>query len=81
MTSPRVVGPNEGHLAILWPERVRGLVSVKSYNVQNIAASGRPHDPQYEHRIWYQYYFHSERGRAGLREDRGRLCRLLWKLW
>jgi len=68
-------------VSALWPDRVRGLVSVSSYNIQNIATSGRPHDPEYEHRIWYQYYFHSERGRAGLREDRRRLCKLLWKLW
>ena len=68
-------------VSALWPDRVRGLVSVNSYNIQNIATSGRPRDPEYEHRIWYQYYFHSERGRAGLQEDRVRLCKLLWKLW
>ncbi|MEI8402946.1 MAG: alpha/beta hydrolase, partial [Alcaligenaceae bacterium] len=33
------------------------------------------------HRMWYQYYFHSERGRAGLQKDRQNLIRLLWNLW
>ena len=33
------------------------------------------------HRFWYQYYFHTERGRAGLTKDRRDICRLLWKLW
>jgi hypothetical protein len=30
---------------------------------------------------WYQYYFHSERGRAGLEQNRHDLCKLLWRLW
>jgi pimeloyl-ACP methyl ester carboxylesterase len=34
-----------------------------------------------EHRYWYQYYFHNERGRAGLEANRRELCRLLWTLW
>jgi pimeloyl-ACP methyl ester carboxylesterase len=69
-------------VAALWPERVRGLVSSGSgYNIQNIAQSGRPVAPQQEHRFWYQYYFHTERGRAGLAANRRALCRLLWKLW
>src|SRR5271170_7299478 len=44
--------------AALWPERVRGLVTVNSYNIQNIPASGKPVSPAQEHRLWYQYYFH-----------------------
>jgi pimeloyl-ACP methyl ester carboxylesterase len=68
-------------VAALWPERVRGLVSVNSYNIQDIAKSGEPDAPENEHRLWYQYYFHSERGRAGLRKDRGAFCKLLWRLW
>jgi len=68
-------------VAALWPERVRGLVSGNSYNIQNIAASLRPASPQQEHRLWYQYYFHSERGRAGLEANRREFCRLLWTLW
>ncbi len=34
-----------------------------------------------EHRLWYQYYFHTERGRAGLTKNRRDICRLLWQLW
>jgi len=68
-------------VAALWPERVRGLVSVNGYNIQDIARSGVPARPENELRLWYQYYFHSERGRAGLERDRRALCRLLWRLW
>jgi pimeloyl-ACP methyl ester carboxylesterase len=68
-------------VSALWPERVRGLVSVQSYNIQNIARSGRPAAPEDEHRFWYQYYFHSERGRAGLEQNRYDFCKLLWRLW
>ena len=65
----------------LWPERAQGLVTVNGYNIQNIAASGEPAMPEDEHRYWYQYYFHSERGRSGLARNRSALCRLLWHLW
>jgi pimeloyl-ACP methyl ester carboxylesterase len=68
-------------VAALWPERVGGLVSIGGYNVQNIAASGHPASPAAEFRHWYQWYFHTERGRAGLAANRGPLCRLLWELW
>ncbi len=68
-------------VAALWPERCAGLVSFNSYNLQNIARSMVPDTPENEHRLWYQYYFHGERGRAGLAADRRGLCKLLWKLW
>jgi pimeloyl-ACP methyl ester carboxylesterase len=68
-------------VAALWPRRVRGLVSVNGYNVQDIARSDEPLSPENEQRLWYQYYFHAARGRAGLRQDRRALCRLLWRLW
>jgi pimeloyl-ACP methyl ester carboxylesterase len=68
-------------VAALWPERVRGLVSGGGYNLQDIPGSAAPADPEQEHRYWYQYYFHTERGRAGLQENRRALCRLLWQLW
>jgi pimeloyl-ACP methyl ester carboxylesterase len=67
--------------AALWPERVRCLVSVGGYNIQDIAGAVRPLPPEQEHRFWYQYYFHTERGRAGLTVNRRELCRLLWRLW
>ena len=69
-------------VAALWPERAKGLVSCGvGYNIQNIPASGRPTPPEAEHRLWYQYYLHGERGRAGLTADRDAFCRLLWQLW
>jgi pimeloyl-ACP methyl ester carboxylesterase len=68
-------------VAALWPERVRGLVTGGGYNIQDIPGAGRPQAPENEFRHWYQYYFHGERGRAGLEQNRHELCRLLWKLW
>ena len=68
-------------LAALWPERARCLVTGEGYNVQNIARSGVPASPWIEHRLWYQYYFHTERGRAGLAANRADLAKLLWRLW
>lgn len=67
--------------AALWPERVDGLVSVNGYAIQDIAAAGMPLSPEAEHRYWYQYYFHGERGRLGLSRNRRALCHLLWRLW
>jgi pimeloyl-ACP methyl ester carboxylesterase len=67
--------------AALWPERVRGLVSANGYNIQNIAGSVKPAAAEQEHRMWYQYYFHTERGRAGLQTNRRDICKLLWQLW
>jgi pimeloyl-ACP methyl ester carboxylesterase len=68
-------------VAALWPERVAALVSIGGYNIQNIARSSEPAPPDREHRLWYQWYFHTERGRAGLAANRRPLCRLLWELW
>lgn len=68
-------------VAALWPERVRSLVTVNGYNIQDITGSIRPMAPAQERRYWYQYYFHNERGRTGLETHRRDLCRLLWELW
>lgn len=68
-------------VAALWPERARGLVSCGGYNIQDIAGSAVPQAPELEHRYWYQFYFHGERGRAGLAAHRRELGRLLWRLW
>ena len=68
-------------VAALWPERVAGLVAITGYGIQDIAASGHPGLAEQEHRYWYQWYFHTERGRAGLTANRGELTRLLWRLW
>jgi pimeloyl-ACP methyl ester carboxylesterase len=67
--------------AALWPQRVRGLVTGNGYNIQNIPASNNPASPEQERRYWYQYYFHTERARAGLETNRRGFCRLLWELW
>jgi pimeloyl-ACP methyl ester carboxylesterase len=68
-------------VSALWPERVAGLVSGTGYNIQDIPNSSKPADPEQEARLWYQYYFHTERGRNGLILKRRALCRLLWKMW
>lgn len=68
-------------VSALWPERVVALISGNSYNIQNIARSLEPASPAVEASLWYQYYFHSERGRRGLAEDRNGIAHLLWKMW
>ena len=68
-------------VAALWPERVRGLVSAANgYAIQNIDSSLMPAPPAQEYRLWYQYYFHTERGRAGLEANRRAFGKLLWQL-
>jgi pimeloyl-ACP methyl ester carboxylesterase len=68
-------------VAALWPEHVRGLVTVNGYNIQDIAGSVKPVAPAQEHRFWYQYYFQTERGRAGLQQNRRALARYIWQIW
>ena len=68
-------------VAALWPERAIGLVSGGGYNIQHVPSANKPETPEREHKLWYNYYFHSERGRAGLQQNRYELCRLLWRLW
>ena len=67
--------------AILAPERVRGLVTIAGYNVQNTVASPSPASAIQERSFWYQWYFNTERGREGLEQNRRDLCRLLWQEW
>jgi pimeloyl-ACP methyl ester carboxylesterase len=67
--------------AALWPERCAGLVSVNGYNIIDISRANIPAKPEREAAIWYQYYFHGERGRAGLTTYRKEIGRLLWKQW
>src|SRR5206468_1964930 len=69
-------------VAALWPERVRCLVSANGYGIfPETALSRQPAAPEQEHRLWYQFYFNTERGRAGLAANRRELCKLLWQLW
>ena len=68
-------------VSALWPERVSGLVSITGYGIQNIATAGQPGSAEQEHRYWYQWYFHTDRGVAGLTTNRTEITRLLWHLW
>ena len=68
-------------VAALWPERVLALVSANSYNIQDIARAIEPTSAAEEAAFWYQYYFHSERGRRGLTKNRREITRLLWRMW
>jgi pimeloyl-ACP methyl ester carboxylesterase len=65
--------------AALKPSRCVGLVSVKSYLIQDIARASEPLSAQVEWGLWYQHYFQTARGRAGLQANRRELARLLWK--
>lgn len=67
--------------AALWPERAKGLLSITGYNNQAVATASQPSTAEQELRYWYQWYFHTERGVAGLTENRGAIARLLWHLW
>ena len=67
--------------AALWPERCIGLVSVNSYQIQDIANALSPARPEREVPLWYQWYFQIERGRAGLAADRRGITRILWRQW
>ena len=68
-------------VAALWPERARGLVTGGGYNVHDVQGSAKPADAAQEHRAWYQYYFCTPRGVAGLTENRRDIAKLLWQLW
>ena len=68
-------------VAALRPERARALMSINGYNIQNIAAALQPASAAQELRHWYQWYFNTERGRAGLTANRHEICKLLWRLW
>src|SRR5690242_18768428 len=66
-------------LAALWPERVSGLVSVSGYLIGSQAAGTVPLPPTAELQWWYQYYFATERGRAGYDRYRRDFARLIWR--
>jgi len=65
----------------LHPERVRAAVLTAGYSIQNVFAAAQPGPPEAERRIWYQWYFNTERGRAGLKANRKAFCKLLWQEW
>jgi pimeloyl-ACP methyl ester carboxylesterase len=67
-------------IAALWPDRCQALVSVSGYLIGSQAASEAPLPPEAEHAWWYQYYFATERGRAGYAKYRNEFSKLIWQL-
>ncbi len=67
--------------AALHPERVLGLVTVDGYNIQDIAHGEDPAPAAWEKAKWYQHYFQTPAGVAGLTQNREDICRLLWRDW
>jgi len=67
--------------AALHRDRVRAAVLIGGYSIQDTVAPPKPAAPETERALWYQWYFNTERGRAGLKANRRSLCRLLWQTW
>jgi pimeloyl-ACP methyl ester carboxylesterase len=66
-------------VAALWPDRCRALVPVSGYLIGNRAANRMPLPPEAEHAWWYEFYFATERGRAGYGAHRNDFARLIWR--
>ena len=66
-------------VAALHPGRVRAAVLVAGYTIQNTVAPSRPVSAEAAQRLWYQWYFNTEQGRAGLEANRRDICRQLWR--
>src|SRR4051812_35478792 len=66
-------------VAALWPERCRALVAVSGYIIVNLTANLAPLSPQAEYGWWYQYYFATDRGEQGYRQNTDDFNRLIWK--
>jgi pimeloyl-ACP methyl ester carboxylesterase len=67
-------------IAALWPERCKALVSVSGYLIGSPEANEMPLPPQAELQWWYQFYFATERGRAGYDKYRNDLAKLIWQI-
>jgi pimeloyl-ACP methyl ester carboxylesterase len=67
-------------IAALWPERCKAMVSVSGYLIGNQEAGKMPLPPKAEHEWWYQYYFATERGRAGYEKYRDDFTKLIWQI-
>jgi pimeloyl-ACP methyl ester carboxylesterase len=67
-------------IAALWPERVKALVSVSGYLIGSQEAGKTPLPPKVELQWWYQYYFATERGRAGYDKNRRDFAKLIWQI-
>ena len=66
-------------IAVLWPERTKAIVSVSGYLIGSQAAGSAPLPPEAELQWWYQYYFATERGRAGYDKYRREFANLIWR--
>jgi pimeloyl-ACP methyl ester carboxylesterase len=67
-------------LAALWPERCKALVSVSGYLIGSREANSKPLPPHAELQWWYQFYFATERGRAGYEANRRDFAKLIWRI-
>src|SRR5205814_1956861 len=67
-------------MAALWPERCKAIVSVSGYLIGSQAAGRVPLPPNAELQWWYQYYFATERGRAGYEQYRRDFSKLIWQI-
>jgi pimeloyl-ACP methyl ester carboxylesterase len=67
-------------MAVLWPERCKALVSVSGYLIGSQAGNAKPLPPQAELQWWYQFYFATERGKAGYAANTKEFNRLIWQL-
>lgn len=67
-------------MAVLWPERCKALVSVSGYLIGSQAGNAKPLPPQAELQWWYQFYFATERGKAGYAANTRAFNRLIWEL-
>lgn len=67
-------------MAALWPERCNAMVSVSGYLIGNQEAGKMPLPPAAELQWWYQYYFATERGRAGYDKYRRDFSKLIWQI-
>jgi pimeloyl-ACP methyl ester carboxylesterase len=66
-------------VAALWPQRVKGLVSVSGYLIGSQEAGKQPLPPSAEQQWWYQFYFATERGRAGYEKNHRDFAKLIWQ--
>jgi pimeloyl-ACP methyl ester carboxylesterase len=67
-------------MAVIWPERVKAMVSVSGYLIGGQEAGKAPLPPEAELQWWYQFYFATERGRAGYAKYRHDFAKLIWRL-
>jgi pimeloyl-ACP methyl ester carboxylesterase len=67
-------------IAVLWPERCKAIVSVSGYLIGSQEAGKMPLPPKNELEWWYQYYFATERGRAGYEKYRHDFAKLIWQI-